>query len=142
MDLLADEMPRWQEMATARQAAEVVLKVALADDELFIGCPHLALAVAAWAVGLAVSEESAPIAAWKILQAATETCGCTSRSPLQIVHRIHECWKRGAPQSQKLYTCVFSNVHGPGATRALDGLQLGWPWLRTRLVQGFVMRQA
>jgi len=143
MDLLTEEMRIWVDVATARQAAEVVLQMSLADDELFVGCPHLSLAVAAWAFGLAVSEESAPTEAWKILRAATEACdrprcGCTRRALLRIVRGIHRYWQRGAPRTMWFYTAVFRHTHGPGAIRALDGMQFGWPWLRARLAQGLM----
>merc|ERR1719203_1991866 len=67
-----------------------------------------------------------------------EICESGDAKVLQLAHRIQHGWQRGGPQVEKLLEAALRKSGGCGSTRILDALQLGWPWLRARLSEGFI----
>jgi len=141
LNLLAEDMPDWEGFPKAKQAAEVVLQMTLADSELHFETAHLALAAAVWAIGLATCEEGAPSQAWAVVRAAMKVCGRNGGEILRIGRGISRCWKRRDTHSEKLFVTIVGKMHGDGTRRVLDAMQLGWPWLRAQLTKGLVAGQ-
>jgi len=140
LDLLGHGLPTWGGSVACRRIAEIVLQLSLVDLSLHVDHPGVVLAASAWATAFCAAE--APTEAWSVLVGALNTCSLDAWSPLagmlQCARGILKLWKlRGqCSQVDQYLVVVLRKFRGLDACRVLDVMQLGWPWLRSRIAQG------